>query len=149
MSDARLLGFLSGEPRATNTLSSHAWPLKAPSPEEIRVTQTATPQPLLEPIFRENIREWFKATAAEWTRETGAHSSMTIRRRHPAYKEIVAVGWPVVPLLLRALREMPDMWFAALREITNENPVAPDDRGHYDKMSESWLAWGREKHLIA
>lgn len=160
MSEARLLGFFDAEPRAKDTSSERhtRWPQKGagikvtrsevPS-KTIKVTQTPSDQYLLDPLYRASKQRWFRARASEWTRETGAHSSMTIRRRHDAYKAIVSVGWPMVPLLLEALREMPDMWFPALREITNENPVHPDDRGNYDKMSEAWRAWGRDKHLIA
>jgi hypothetical protein len=68
--------------------------------------------------------------------------------KHPVYKAIVALGWDAVPLLIKALHETPDLWFPALREITGENPVHPNDRGDYTKMTEAWTAWGRAKGLI-
>ncbi len=59
------------------------------------------------------------------------------------------MGWDAVPFLLAALKDMPDYWFPALCDITGENPVAHEDRGNYDKMSEAWFDWGRRKGLIS
>jgi len=102
----------------------------------------------LKTLLRKNLRSSFEFYAAQWTRETGAHSSMTLRKRHQAYKSIVAMGWSAVPLLLEALRSKPDFWFEALRDITKENPVHPDDRGDYSKMTDAWTAWGQQKNFL-
>jgi hypothetical protein len=47
--------------------------------------------------------------------------------------------------MLADLRDTGSHWFWALREITGENPVAPEDRGYVDRMIQAWLAWGRER----
>lgn len=157
MSDQRLLGFFNSEPqpRATETARQFDWcrrPSVSPGTEtpfrSAEAVSTVTAQPLLQTAVDDNAREWFKAFAEEWHRETAGHSSMTMRQRHPAYRKIVDLGWPIVPMLLQALRGMPDLWFPLLREITKENPVKPDDRGDYQKMSDAWLVWGRERGLI-
>ena len=83
----------------------------------------------------------------QWHRETGAHSSMTMRMRHPAYHAIVEIGWAAVPALLDALKTNPDFWFPMLRDITGENPVPPDERGFYDLMADRWLVWGEQKGI--
>ncbi len=64
---------------------------------------------------------------------------------HPAFREIVSLGMPVVPLLLGDLEQRPRLWVWALAEITDENPVPPSDRGRIGKMTEAWLAWGWAK----
>jgi hypothetical protein len=62
---------------------------------------------------------------------------------HPAYREIISMGKPVVPLILAELEERPDYWFAALRAITGEDPVPNEARGNVRAMTGAWLAWGR------
>ena len=108
---------------------------------------TVTAQPLLQTAVDSNARAWFEALAEEWHRETAGHSSMTIRQKAPCLPEW-SISGRLLPMLLEALRGMPDLWFPLLREITKENPVNPDDRGDYQKMSDAWLAWGRERGLI-
>ena len=75
-------------------------------------------------------------------------SSTTARVQHPAYREIIALGPPVVPLLLRELERRPNHWFAALRSLTGADPVAPADRGHLGLMAESWIKWGKERGYV-
>jgi hypothetical protein len=143
MSDPRLLGFLNVEPRLTDAAPRREWgrPL-APIREtassfrsgHIVATPTFTTQRFLQTSIDADARQ-FKILADEWHRETAAHSSMTMRQRHPAYRKMANPGWPVVPLLLLALRDMPDHWFPLLRDITKENPVNPDDRGDYRTQS--------------
>jgi hypothetical protein len=104
---------------------------------------SGTPAPDFIPLevrFRQLVKAWVKDTA---------HLSSTARMaKHPAYRAIIGLGAPAVPLLLAELRDRPDFWFAALREITGENPVPPSSAGKIRKMANAWLDWGREKgHL--
>ena len=94
----------------------------------------------LDAAFRELVRE-----SREDTRYLSSTTQMVA---HPAYRKIVQLGPAVVPLLLEELRREPDHWFAALREITGENPVAPEDRGKVEAMAEAWVRWGEHEHLI-
>ena len=67
---------------------------------------------------------------------------------HPAYREIVGMGWSAVPLLLAELKRKPDHWFIALEEITDESPVPPEYEGKVQKMAEAWVQWGEARgHL--
>ena len=61
---------------------------------------------------------------------------------HPAYRQIVGMGWAVVPLLLSELRRKPDHWFIALKEITGENPVPASGEGNVRMMADAWVRWG-------
>jgi hypothetical protein len=85
-----------------------------------------------------------------WRQETSFLSSITAKVDNQWYQEIIALGPPVVPFLLRKLRQRPDHWFEALRKLTLENPVRnrPEIRGDMKAMSECWVAWGKERGYI-
>jgi hypothetical protein len=87
----------------------------------------------------------FRRLVDQWQEETGPISSMTELVHHPAYQEIIRMGWDAVPLLLRELRERPQHWFWALKVITGEDPVKPEDRGDLEQMAKAWLAWSEER----
>jgi hypothetical protein len=58
------------------------------------------------------------------------------------------MGSPALPLILRELQRETDHWFWALKAITGEDPVDPDDRGKLANMAEAWLRWGRERGYL-
>src|SRR5207244_10748962 len=96
----------------------------------------------------DEVRRRFQRLAKKWREET-AHLSSTVRMsQHPAYREIVAMNWDVVPLLLAELQRRPDFWFAALREITGEEPVPAESAGNLKAMARAWVEWGRAKGLV-
>ena len=68
--------------------------------------------------------------------------------KHPAYRQIIEMGSAAIPLLLTELRRAPDFWFAALREITKENPVPPKSAGKVKEMARAWIEWGRKRGYI-
>jgi hypothetical protein len=70
----------------------------------------------------EEIRRRFDALARTWREETALSSSLTEMFANPAYRGIVELGAPAVPLLLRGLERHPNYWFAALQEITGADP---------------------------
>jgi hypothetical protein len=157
MNDYRILGFRDLGSHSTSASSPREWGRRVPLAREsgappAPVASDATPSQVDQPILREavdvNMRQWFSALAGEWHRETAGHSSMTMRKRHPAYQKIVDLGPAALPLLLRALRDMPDIWFPMLIEITKANPVKREDRGDYRKMADAWTTWGREKGYV-
>ena len=95
----------------------------------------------LESVFRELTREWHV--------ERGASSSITEIAMCPAYQRIIAMGEPAVLLILRQMEsegDEPDMWFWALRAITNVDPITDDIRGDVIAMSDAWLDWGRRHY---
>ena len=89
----------------------------------------------------------FHQLADTWRAATRFLSSPPEACAHPTYREIVALGPDVVPLLLAELAVAPDLWFAALRELTDADPVPPADCGRMRTMAEHWLAWGRARGL--
>jgi hypothetical protein len=90
----------------------------------------------------------FRLLAEQWRRETGMHSSITRKVRHPAYQRIIQMGAPAVPLILQELRDRPGYWFAALRAITGQTPVQAADRADPSRARQAWLKWGKEQGLV-
>jgi hypothetical protein len=91
------------------------------------------------------IEERFRQLEAEWLAATGVLSDDTAIVEHPAFRDIIALGEAVVPLMLRDLEKRPRLWVWALPQITGENPVPATDRGSIARMSEAWLRWGKAK----
>src|SRR5438552_6137340 len=89
----------------------------------------------------------FQQLAAAWGRETAFLSFMQQRALHPAYQQIIGMGWAVVPLLLRELERQPDHWLWALEAITGEKPAKGTDT--LPDAAQVWLRWGRERGLVA
>jgi hypothetical protein len=102
-------------------------------------TQTAPPQALA---------RRFQTFASEWRSVTRFLSSPSAASTHPSYRAIVELGTVAVPLILAELAESPDPWFAALRELTGDDPVPSEDVARPTEAAEHWLAWGRTRGLV-
>jgi hypothetical protein len=90
----------------------------------------------------------FRALVKRWKEDTGHLSSAARMAQHPAYQEIIRMGPAVVPLLLAELKRDSDFWFAALREITKENPVPAQSAGKEKEMARAWIEWGRKRGYL-
>src|ERR1700733_12930535 len=99
---------------------------------------------LLEPDPTDNLEERFARLAAVWQQAVAHQSSSRVRDNHPAYQEIIHMGPPVVPYLLRDLETNRRHWFAALAAITGANPVQREEAGDVSRMVDAWLRWGQE-----
>jgi hypothetical protein len=75
-------------------------------------------------------------------------SSSTELVLNSAYQQIVGMGRSALPLILRSLSSQGGHWFWALKHISGEDPLSPEDAGNYEKNREAWLAWGREHHYL-
>ncbi len=91
----------------------------------------------------------FVTLKTKWESETSALSSITEIVMHPAYQQIIGMGPVAIPLILSELKEKPGHWFWALKSITGEDPVLPDQRGRIKEMTEAWLRWGRNHGYVA
>ena len=94
---------------------------------------------------RKPLEEKFRRLRDEWKTQRGPVSSITKLVLHPAYQKIIGMGPDAVPFLLQELQRDPDVWFWALRAITEADPVPPAIRGNIAAMAEAWLRWGREQ----
>jgi hypothetical protein len=93
----------------------------------------------------QTVERKFRNLATQWAELTAYCSNMGALRHHPVYHELVALGEPVVPLILRELERQPSAsWFGLLAAITGEDPVPPELAGHVAAMARVWLEWGRQ-----
>ena len=90
-------------------------------------------------------RETFEQLADEWERDRPRGVGVEQMTKHLAYQRIIAMGEPVVPLLLQRLAKKPDHWFVALNAITGARPVPPESHGRIKEMTRAWLDWGRQQ----
>lgn len=96
----------------------------------------------------EDFEDRFHRLAAEWRKECGPHSSAQRMAGLRPYREIVAMGAEVVPVMLRELRRTPDHWFIALHELTGASPVPSEHAGNIVEMALAWVSWGESTGLI-
>jgi hypothetical protein len=87
----------------------------------------------LEPEFNELVNKWRE--------DIGAESSLTNITGNINYLRIIALGKPVVPLILKELQRQPAPWFVALRAITGELNVGKEYTGNFKKIAEAWVNW--------
>jgi hypothetical protein len=97
---------------------------------------------------QESEEERFSLLADQWRNETRFVSSSTELVLNSAYQQIIGMGRSALPLVLRRLNSQGGHWFWALKHISGEDPLAPEDAGNYEKNREAWLTWGREHHYL-
>jgi hypothetical protein len=97
---------------------------------------------------QETVAERFHRLAAEWSREVQNVSSLTAMVAHPKYRQIVDLGWEVVPFLLTDLQRNKRFWLPALHEITEIQPFDSSDAGNSKRMMNAWIKWGKNKRYI-
>jgi hypothetical protein len=97
------------------------------------------------------LEELFDQLASQWERETRNMSSPQAMTKLPAYQQIIAMGKPALPLILRRMRKLPGFWFAALREISGvqEDPIKPSMYGNLQAMTDVWLKWGKRNGYLS
>ena len=89
----------------------------------------------------------FERLVEEWKHDTRFMSSPIEKAAHPAYRRIISMGRPVLPLLLQELQREPNHWFTALSAITGENPVPEEARGRIGRMAQHWIDWAVERGI--
>lgn len=98
--------------------------------------------------YAAETRRRFDTYAEEWTAQTSHLSVLGRRLMHPSYQKIIGLGRDALPLILSRLLSRPDHWFWALRSISGEDPVRPEDVGTFDAMRDAWIRWGRKRGLV-
>ena len=97
----------------------------------------------------ESLRGEFDELADRWREETSGYSFAAQYATHPAYRRIIGMGYPVLPLIFERLADTGGRWYVALHAITNARPVSDEDRGRQEHVRAAWLAWGREQQIIS
>ena len=89
-------------------------------------------------------RTEFERLADEWLEQRPRGVDVAQMTRHHAYQSIIDIGPDAAPWLLDRLAQRPDHWFHALNQITNAQPVQPQNHGVIAAMAQDWIAWGRQ-----
>jgi hypothetical protein len=97
----------------------------------------------------ESLYRDFHRLVAEWKAKRNPTIVSSRMVAHPAYRSIVRMGSPAIPLILEELRREPDEWFYALSKITGENPITDACRGRFPQMRDAWIRWGKDNGYIA
>ncbi len=90
----------------------------------------------------------FNTLKVDWEAGTAHLSSIAEIAMHPAYQQIIGMGTIAIPFILSELKKKPGHWFWALKSITGEDPVLPQQRGRMKEMTEAWLRWGKEQGYL-
>lgn len=90
----------------------------------------------------------FDKLADQWERETALLSNSKKVAEHPTHQEIINMGQPAVPLILKRMQCHGGHWLEAPHRITGEDPVNPKNRGNIAAMQKSWLDWGRRNDAL-
>ncbi|NCX95623.1 MAG: hypothetical protein EBX41_04300 [Chitinophagia bacterium] len=83
-----------------------------------------------------------------WENETLLLSDTSKIISHPAYLNIIRLGSPVLPFILKDMEQTQNHWFFALQQITGENPVLKEHSGNIEEMINDWLNWANEKQIV-
>jgi hypothetical protein len=95
---------------------------------------------------QQDLAQRFQALAIPWLAMTRFRSNTRTLRNHPVYRELIALGEPVVPLILAEVKKESNVsWFLVLGAITGDDPVPPAFAGRVDAMAQAWLDWGRAR----
>ena len=103
----------------------------------------------LDPEKTNEIEASFRRLAEEWKSETAPLSSIRLKKEHPAYRQLVAMGEPAIPLILADLARKPSHLFWVLRDITNVNPADPGVAKDFLDVIHCWIEWGRAQGYSA
>lgn len=90
----------------------------------------------------------FDELAQLWRRDTSVLSNLELRFNHPIYRRLIAVGQPVVPLLLRSLDDDPLDWVWALETIVGKEAPRVEPPHTAEGTRDAWLAWGKQRGYV-
>lgn len=92
--------------------------------------------------------EEFSRLADEWHRDTDMNSLIVDSLAHPAYHRIIALGQPVIPLILKDLDGKGGYWYRALESILGYSPVRAERGDNLRRLKDKWLAWGHRQGYV-
>jgi hypothetical protein len=104
----------------------------------------------LQSTYTNNPRFYFEIEARKLLDDTLYTSSMNAITNHPSFVKIMDSGKPAISWILQRLQEgeIRTPWFPLLKRISGEDPVPPEDRGRVQKMTSTWIEWGKTKGYI-
>ncbi len=114
-------------------------------PQRVIVTFTEEPEPA---AAEEPLAERFERLFENWYAETAAHSSGHVILGHPSFRQIIGLGKPAIPLILKKMQGKFSFIHFALEEITGEDPILEEHRGKPVSCAQDWLEWGKKNKYI-
>ena len=82
-----------------------------------------------------------------WRASTDLLSDVGKITSHPAYREIIRIGEPAIPLILEDLiKEGPNHWFQALKELPGDDFARGEQT--VEGARAMWLKWGETQGYI-
>lgn len=102
-------------------------------------------------------KQRFNELAKKWKEERNPYTSNPYELcATPAYFSIIAMGEEALYHILDAMQIEPDHWFPALNAIvandifkSDYEPIVKEEHcGNFNKMTEDWLQWGKERNYI-
>jgi hypothetical protein len=66
-----------------------------------------------------------------------------------SYLQIIGMGPPVVPSLLKAVEEGEGFWYFALKCITSREAETPNMHGDPEAIRQAWIEWGKKHGQLA
>lgn len=109
------------------------------------VTVASSPFVKLEATANDTIEKVFQTLKNEWFHETVFSNSLSEINESEPLQTIIALGAPVVPLILAELQKEPNHWFFALRKLTGVDPIKAGEAGNIPKMRTAWLEWAKRE----
>jgi len=94
------------------------------------------------------IKDLFQELKTEWKVKSRYMSNTAQIATVWEYQQIIGMGRPALPLILKELEQETDHWFWALEAISGDDPVPPDHVGDVEKMAKTWIEWGKQKGII-
>ena len=89
--------------------------------------------------------EPFDKLKTEWKSKTRHMSNSAQMATVWSYQQIIGMGRPALPLILKELERETDHWFWALEAISGENPIAAEQAGQVEDMAKAWIEWGQQQ----
>ena len=111
------------------------------SKRQVDVQLSERPEARVPQVINLPSRERFEASVAHWQKDILFDSFSSDMKEHDSFREIVAQGFGVVPLIAAHLRRKPSFLFLALEEIFEEDPVSEDQYGKLNSVTCAWLKW--------
>jgi hypothetical protein len=121
---------------------SHSHQIVAYASPVVEVEQIKPVQPSPEE------KELFSKLAHEWRHETSASSVLMQKVMHRAYQQIIAIGPPVIPLILAEMQRIPGHWFWALDALTHGRHNPAKGSKTLTEATTAWIKWGKAEDLI-
>lgn len=137
---------MSVELRPIDSISSNNLPNELAELPEIQETELFVSD---NSNMEQPIEKRFRKLVEVWQSERPPSSFLRDLVAHPAYQQIIGLGRPAIPLLLKELERNPDWWFYALGMITGASPHIPEENaGRLNYIAKIWLEWGRKHGYI-